>query len=122
MRQGTGNSSASARAAALRSIAIGAKVYDRESILPRLIAVSPADLSDAGKAHVIGLLARALRRERALGRAGHWAYDLSRHFGLAQAYAAEKSSPDDKLILATRRKPTHKKARELKGPRATSIP
>lgn len=122
MRQGTGNSSASARAAALRSIAIGAKVYDRERILPRLIAVSPADLSDAGKAHVIGLLARALRRERALGRAGHWAYDLSRHFGLAQAYAAEKSSPDDTLILATRRNLTQKKAHELNGSRARSTP
>jgi len=35
------------------------------------------------------LLRRALRRERALARAGHWAYDLNRHLALAQALAAE---------------------------------
>ena len=30
-------------------------------------------------------LETALRREQALGRAGHWAYDINRHIGLRQA-------------------------------------
>jgi hypothetical protein len=37
----------------------------------------------------VALLARELRAERALGRAGHWTYDINRHIGLMQAYKAE---------------------------------
>ena len=83
-----------ARRAVARTLAAGVERYDRECMLPRLIAVAPADLAGASApaAHVVKLLARALRRERALGRAGHWAYDLGRHMGLAQAYAAERAA------------------------------
>jgi hypothetical protein len=83
-----------ARRAVARTLAAGAKRYDRQLMLPRLIAAAPADLAAASApaAQVVKLLARALRRERALGRAGHWAYDLGRHIGLAQANAAERAA------------------------------
>jgi hypothetical protein len=35
-------------------------------------------------------LARGLRSERRLGRAGHWTYDVNRHIALAQAFRAER--------------------------------
>jgi hypothetical protein len=41
---------------------------------------------------VLYRLARALRGERARGRAGHWTYDLDRHFGLIEAYRAERAA------------------------------
>lgn len=72
-------------------IASGAEDYQR-SRLARLIAVTPAEIAatDAQTRRDILLrLERALRSERARGRAGHWTYDLNRHIGLAQAYRAE---------------------------------
>ena len=47
----------------------------------------------SGPAHVftttdeaeVARLTLALRRERLLGRAGHWAYDINRHIALRQA-------------------------------------
>lgn len=80
--------------AVARTVARGAEHYDRARMLPRLIAAAPDDLSAAGPAadaRILRLLAQALRRERALGRAGHWAYDLNRHIGLSQAYLAEQA-------------------------------
>lgn len=84
-----------ARSALARVVANGASAYDRERVLPRLLPVAPADLApdDAATARRICLmLARALRRERNRGRAGHWTYDLSRHIGLLQAYRAERAA------------------------------
>ena len=81
-------------AAVADCVRAGAGQYDRQRMLPRLIAAGPdevgADSAPPG-AHILRLLARALRQERALGRAGHWTYDLNRHIGLAQAYAAERA-------------------------------
>lgn len=37
-------------------------------------------------------LARALRTQRRLARAGHWAYDLDRHMGLVEAWRRESGS------------------------------
>lgn len=71
-----------------------AEHYDRARHLPRLIPVGPADVADdspGGRRAILARLARALRAERNRGRAGHWTYDLNRHVGLAQAYAAERA-------------------------------
>ena len=68
--------------------------YDRARHLPRLIPVGPDDIADdspAGRRAILARLARALRGERSRGRAGHWTYDLNRHLGLKQAYAAERA-------------------------------
>lgn len=77
------------------------EAYDRRRILPRLIALDPADLDREGAqldATIRERLARALRAERRSGRAGSWTYDLNRHLALLQAIAAEakrkKSRPD----------------------------
>ena len=64
----------------------------RERDLRRLIPVGPeviSDPSEANQLRIVALLARSLRSERQRGRSGHWTYDLNRHIGLAQAYAAE---------------------------------
>ena len=78
-----------------RVVSGGAAVYVRGAMLPRLLPVGPEDLAsdDAATARRICLmLARALRRERNRGRAGHWTYDLNRHVGLLQAYRAERAA------------------------------
>ena len=88
------NFAVSALEAAAVTMERGARHYDRARILPRLIAAGPAEIGGAGlaaDAHILQLLAKELRRERTLGRAGHWAYDLNRHIGLSQAYLAEKA-------------------------------
>ncbi len=74
-------------------VARGSEDYERERHLPRLIPVGPADIADestAGRRAILAKLSRALRAERWRGRAGHWTYDLNRHLGLCQAYAAER--------------------------------
>lgn len=61
-------------------------------MLPRLLPVGPDDVADvsiAGRERIIRRLMRALRGERARGRAGHWSYDLNRHAGLVEALAEE---------------------------------
>ncbi len=76
-----------------RTIAAGIEPYDRGRHLPRLIPVTAAEVEDDTiERHrvIIARLARALRAERNRGRAGHWTYDLNRHIGLKQAFAAEK--------------------------------
>jgi hypothetical protein len=86
---------AAAHGALVRIVAEGAGTYVRAAALPRLLPVAPADLErdDAATARRLCLmLARALRRERNRGRAGHWTYDLSRHVGLLQAYRAERAA------------------------------
>jgi hypothetical protein len=84
-----------AAGAVAAAVAGGAEPYDRRRHLPHLLPVTPADLADdgiAGSRQIVTRLARALRAERNRGRAGHWTYDLNRHIGLAQAYAAESSA------------------------------
>lgn len=65
---------------------------ERERILPRLVPVTPTDLTDhslEGRRRVLDLVARALGSERRRGRSGHWNYSLARHLGLVEAFAAE---------------------------------
>jgi hypothetical protein len=64
----------------------------RREDLSRLLPLWPkeiADVSHAGRLRIVRLLAKALREERCRARAGHWAYDLSRHAQLARLYKAE---------------------------------
>jgi hypothetical protein len=77
------------------AIRVGAEEYDRRRHLPRLIPVDPSLLEApdlAAQRWIVARLARALRAERNRGRAGHWTYDLNRHIGLKQAYAAERAA------------------------------
>ena len=69
----------------------GACRYDRDRHLARLLGGN-SDLwrgAEGDPASTIARLKRALRSQRQLGRAGHWSYDLNRHFGLLQALKAE---------------------------------
>ena len=70
----------------------GAGRYDPDRHLDRLLGGhgiwSPAADDPA---QTIARLKRALRSQRQLGRAGHWSYDLNRHFGLLQALKAERA-------------------------------
>lgn len=62
--------------------------YVRERDLPRLAALWPqeaADTSPEGLTRTVARLLAALRRERRLGLAGHWSYDLARHRALLLA-------------------------------------
>jgi hypothetical protein len=79
----------------------GSKAYDRGRILPRVLPIGPEKLAGAEPEttrRIVLKLARALRIERARGRAGHWTYDLNRHIGLAQAFKAEQ----ERLAAAAR--------------------
>ena len=62
----------------------GAGRYEPNRHLDRLLGGHADDPAAA-----IARLKRALRSQRRLGRAGHWSYDLNRHFGLLQALKAE---------------------------------
>lgn len=66
--------------------------YERGRDLPALIPMLGSDpYADTSPARrrVLALLRRALHRERCLGRAGHWSYDLGRHAALLSAYRTE---------------------------------
>ena len=69
----------------------GACRYDRDRHLDRLLGGYAGLRSGAAgdPALIIAKLKRALRSQRQMGRAGHWSYDLNRHFGLLQALKAE---------------------------------
>ena len=70
----------------------GARVYDRNLILPRffnLAAMREAYLEPDLTLAILAALHRMLRGERA--RRGHWTYDLNRHIGLSQALLAERA-------------------------------
>jgi hypothetical protein len=82
-----------ARITVWREVETGAEDYRRERHLPRLLPLMPAEVADTSTAMrrtIVARLARALRAERARGRAGHWTYDLNRHIALSQAYTAER--------------------------------
>ena len=71
-----------------------ARAYDRMVQLPGLIGMWPSEIQDRSAAvtvKILALLRRALRSERARGRAGHWTYDLNRHLALAESLKAERS-------------------------------
>ena len=74
------------------AVEAGARFYERGRMLGRLVPVGLGSAPEAEPARtrrIVALLARELRAERALGRAGHWTYDINRHIGLMQAYKAE---------------------------------
>ncbi len=74
-------------------VAGGAAAYERSRVLPRLLPLALARLpaqEPALTAAILIRLARGLRAERRLGRAGHWSYDVNRHIALAQAFRAER--------------------------------
>lgn len=80
-----------------RIVAGGVEHYDRHRHLARVLPVGPEEILDEspmGRRKILARLARALRAERNLGRAGHWTYDLNRHIALSQAYAAERRDLD----------------------------
>jgi hypothetical protein len=66
-------------------IANGREIYERGRMLVRLLPVGPDEIAGSEPEttrRIVLKLVRALRTERARGRAGHWTYDLNRHFGL----------------------------------------
>lgn len=84
--------SSNARRAASGTRAQGAALYARQRILHRLLRGFPTDFPEMEPDRtrlIVRRLAAALRAERALGRAGHWTYDINRHIALRQAYLAE---------------------------------
>ncbi|HPG89955.1 MAG TPA: hypothetical protein PLD46_09895 [Hyphomicrobium sp.] len=85
---------------------------DRRAELQRLLPLWPSeanDLSLAGRRHIIHTIERALRGERRRGRAGHWAYNLSRHMALAQTWRLECAALKD-AERALPNAPTKKRA------------
>ena len=82
-------------------IAYGSETYERSRMLVRLLPVGPDEMAGhepETTRRIVLKLARALRTERARGRAGHWTYDLNRHIGLMQALKAEQ----ERLAAAAR--------------------
>jgi hypothetical protein len=69
----------------------GAEHYRRQTQLPLLIGgeFENSEENASETLRIVRRLSRAIRHERQLGRAGHWAYDLNRHIGLRQALRAE---------------------------------
>ena len=58
----------------------------------QLLPLWPRELADktlAGRGKRVALLRKALRAERQRGLAGHWTYDLARHWGLLRWYRIE---------------------------------
>jgi hypothetical protein len=67
----------------------------RAGDLQRLLAVWPAEIADvsiAGRRRTVRRLEKALRQERARGRAGHWTYDIARHHQLAHHLRLEQTA------------------------------
>jgi hypothetical protein len=92
-----------------RVIANGSEAYERGRMLPRVLPIGPDEIIGAEPEttrRIVLKLARALRIERARGRAGHWTYDLNRHIGLLQALKAEQerlaASARERLISRIR--------------------
>ena len=67
----------------------------RTGSLQRLLAAwrgEIADVSIPGRRRTVSRLEKALRLERARGRAGHWAYDVARHQQLAHHLRLEQAA------------------------------
>ena len=83
-----------ARATIRAHVDEGAALYERAHCLPRILPMMPGECSGPEPEttkRIVRRLADALRRERRLGGAGHWTYDLNRHIALAQAWKAESA-------------------------------
>lgn len=65
--------------------------YERVRHLPRLFAVYATDLAEdiGSRRRLIGRIEDALRRERKRGLAGHWAYDIARHYQMIAVWEHE---------------------------------
>ncbi|MFN3889009.1 MAG: hypothetical protein ACK4MV_01335 [Beijerinckiaceae bacterium] len=84
-----------ARAGLEADVSSGAALYERTRNLPRVLPLMAGECAGPEPettARIVRRLADALRRERRLGRAGHWTYDLNRHIALAQAWKAESDA------------------------------
>jgi hypothetical protein len=84
-----------ARAAVEADVSGGAALYERAKNLCRVLPLMPGECQGPEPEttqRIVNRLADALRRERSLGRAGHWTYDLNRHIALAQAWKAESEA------------------------------
>ena len=69
------------------------KFYKRQVDLPQLIPLWPKEIEDTsieGGILIVKKLQTALRAERKRARAGHWAYNLTKHKALVLALKAEK--------------------------------
>lgn len=76
-------------------VASGAAAYQRARCLPRVLPFMPGECEGPEPEttrFIVRRLSCAMRRERQLGRAGHWTYDLNRHIALAQAWKAESEA------------------------------
>jgi hypothetical protein len=80
-----------------------------EPLLVRFHSAGPDPL--AAQAALVGRLERALRAERARGRAGHATYDLARHASLAHALKNERERLSAMRREALRREPRGPAAR-----------
>jgi hypothetical protein len=75
-------------------IAAGAAGYSRARDLPKLLALPPDQIEDAGASGTEAIVAKLSARVRAqalLGRRRHWSYDLNRHLALLAALKAERA-------------------------------
>ena len=72
------------------TIALGASLYRRDIILPRLIPFFPEDTTD----QIVDRLTRAIAGEEGRGRAGHWSFSMTRLIALKQALEAERRTID----------------------------
>lgn len=71
------------------------RVSYQRAHLPRLLPIGPNEITGPEPETTQALLrklARALRTQRRLARAGHWTYDLNRHMGLAEAWRRERGA------------------------------
>jgi hypothetical protein len=96
-----------------------ARPYDRLAQLPRLIGLWPSEMQDfsaAGTTKILALLRKALRAERARGRAGHWTYDLNKHLALAESLKAERAHLRALEAKAVATRPAAKKAVRAPSP------
>jgi hypothetical protein len=105
------NHSAHKKSAALKSAEICSRarhaIAETAAVFPPSDAASALNLifADQGKQisqnaepeMLIAALTRALRNERRLARAGHWAYDINRHIALSQSLNMAKGKTAHRL-------------------------
>ena len=71
------------------------RVSYQRAHLPRLLPIGLNEITGPEPETTQALLrklARALRTQRRLARAGRWTYDLNRHMGLAEAWRRESGA------------------------------
>lgn len=77
-----------------RAIAAAARAYVRDRHLPRLLRLTPEELTDISRQGRRTLVARLLRLAHNAARAGaggHWSYDSNRHIAILGALHAERA-------------------------------